>query len=91
MYFIVCYDIGNNKRRYRVAKSLQKYGYRVQHSVFEIYIRKDKEVKSLQKQLKKLMRNDDSIRFYYFPENARQRSKSLDNKTIAYFPSFIII
>lgn len=91
MYFIICYDISNHKRRYRVSKLLQYYGYRVQRSVFEIYIRRDKNLKKLQKQLKALMQKDDSIRFYHFPETARQRSKSLDNKKIAYFPSSIIL
>ncbi len=91
MYYIVCYDISNNKRRYRVQKLLKYYGIRVQHSVFEIYIRRDNELKTLQKKLKQLMIKTDSIRFYHFPENARQRSKSLDNKKIAYFPSVIII
>ncbi len=91
MYYIVCYDISNNKRRYRVQKLLKYYGIRVQHSVFEIYIRRDAELKTLQAKLKKLMKKGDSIRFYHFPETARQRSKSLDNKRIAYFPSAIII
>ncbi len=91
MYYIVCYDISSNKQRYRVGRNLQKYGCRVQRSVFEIYVRKDKELKELQKQLKKLMKKNDSIRFYHFPENARFRSKSLDNKSIAYFPSAVII
>lgn len=91
MYFIVCYDISNNKRRYRVNKQLQYYGTRVQRSVFEIYLRREKELKKLQKNLKKLMKGTDSIRFYHFPETARQRSKSLDNKKVAYFPSVIII
>lgn len=91
MYYIVCYDISSNKRRYRVGKYLQYYGHRVQRSVFEIYIRKEADLEQLQKRLKKLMKKSDSIRFYHFPENARQRSKSLDNKRIAYFPSSIII
>ncbi|MGY0399568.1 MAG: CRISPR-associated endonuclease Cas2 [Ostreibacterium sp.] len=91
MYYIVCYDISSHKRRYRVSKLLQHHGHRVQHSVFEIYIRRDSEFKTLKKQLKKQMGKDDSIRLYHFPENARRRSQSLDNKKIAYFPSTIII
>ena len=35
-YFVViCYDISDNKRRYRFAKLLERYGLRVQRSVFE--------------------------------------------------------
>lgn len=91
MYYIVCYDISSNKRRYRVSKHLQTYGQRVQRSVFEIYIRRERDLTSLIKKLKKLMQDDDRICFYHFPENARQRSKSLNNQKIAYFPSSIII
>lgn len=91
MYYIVCYDISSPKRRYRIGKLLQKHGSRVQRSVFEIYIRKEKELKKLKKGLKKQMQAKDSIRIYHFPENARPRSISLDNKSIAYFPAALII
>jgi len=33
--FLVCYDISNPKRLYRVAKTLEGYGSRLQFSVFE--------------------------------------------------------
>lgn len=91
MYYIVCYDISSAKRRYRVSKLLQRYGKRVQRSVFELYVCKESDYKSLKKALKKLMNKKDSIRVYHFPENARQRSVSLDNKRLAYFPSSIIM
>ena len=34
--FVVCYDVVNNKRRYKVASCLDGYGDRVQDSVFEL-------------------------------------------------------
>ncbi len=33
---LVAYDISNNKLRTRFAKTLGKYGYRLQYSIFEI-------------------------------------------------------
>ena len=33
--FLVCYDISHPKRLYRVAKTLEGYGSRLQFSVFE--------------------------------------------------------
>ena len=33
---IVSYDISNNKLRYRFSKFLEKYGRRLQYSVFEL-------------------------------------------------------
>ena len=36
--FIVCYDVADNKRRYKVAACLDGYGDRVQGSVFELRV-----------------------------------------------------
>ncbi len=36
--FVVCYDIADNKRRYKVAACLDGYGDRVQGSVFELRV-----------------------------------------------------
>ena len=36
--FVVCYDVANNKRRYKVAACLDGYGDRVQRSVFELSV-----------------------------------------------------
>lgn len=34
--FVVCYDVANSTRRYKVAACLDGYGDRVQDSVFEL-------------------------------------------------------
>ncbi|MCB1584514.1 MAG: CRISPR-associated endonuclease Cas2 [Xanthomonadales bacterium] len=39
--WIVCYDISNNKRRYRLDKLLSEYGMRIQFSVYETIVSKD--------------------------------------------------
>lgn len=36
MIYIVAYDIADNKRRLRVAKTLESWGYRIQESVFQL-------------------------------------------------------
>lgn len=36
MIYIVAYDISSNRRRTRVAKALQSWGYRIQKSVFQL-------------------------------------------------------
>ncbi|RLC91992.1 MAG: CRISPR-associated endonuclease Cas2 [Chloroflexi bacterium] len=35
MFIVVCYDIPDDRRRTRVGKTLEGFGYRVQKSVFE--------------------------------------------------------
>ena len=36
MIYIIAYDIADNKRRHRVAKTLESWGYRIQESVFQL-------------------------------------------------------
>lgn len=36
MIYIIAYDIADNKRRLRVAKTLESWGYRTQESVFQL-------------------------------------------------------
>lgn len=37
--YLVAYDIGDDRRRSRIAKRLQEYGDRVQYSVFVVDVR----------------------------------------------------
>ena len=36
MIYIIAYDIADNKRRLRVATTLESWGYRIQESVFQL-------------------------------------------------------
>ena len=36
MIYIIAYDIADNKRRLRVAKTLESWGYRIRESVFQL-------------------------------------------------------
>lgn len=36
MIYTIAYDIADNKRRLRVAKTLESWGYRIQESVFQL-------------------------------------------------------
>ena len=35
MFYVICYDIPDNRRRNQLAKELKGFGTRVQYSVFE--------------------------------------------------------
>jgi len=64
MFVVVCYDIPSNRRRNKVGKILEGFGTRVQKSVFEC----DPQLKHLQKlrqKLTKVLRDEDSVRYYY--------------------------
>ncbi|QDZ41596.1 CRISPR-associated endonuclease Cas2 (plasmid) [Euhalothece natronophila Z-M001] len=62
--YVVTYDIPCDKRRKKVAELLEGYGQRVQLSVFECCLEKQK-YEALKKRLQKLVKLDeDSVRFY---------------------------
>ena len=63
-FLVVSYDIRSNRRRYKVMKTLEGFGTRVQFSVFECKL-KPKEIDDLRKRLNKLCGHEDSIRFYF--------------------------
>jgi len=65
-FYLISYDISNDKRRNRVAKILVNVGTRVQYSVFEIIVNKLRLEKTLFKLKKVVNLDEDSIRLYHF-------------------------
>ena len=62
-FVVICYDIQNNKRRYRFSKFLEHYAIRVQRSVFEAEL-SPKTYKELVAGIDRFTNEDDSIRLY---------------------------
>jgi CRISPR-associated protein Cas2 len=69
MFVVVSYDIPDNKRRSRVAKVLEGYGYRVQKSVFECELSPELYEKMKKRLEKRIKPDQDSIRYYYLCQN----------------------
>lgn len=70
-FVIVSYDIKDNKRRVKAAKTLLDYGTRVQYSVFECILQ-DNALKKLTQKLQSIIKNDeDTVRFYTLCQNCR--------------------
>lgn len=75
MFYLICYDVVNDRRRYRVARLLERYGMRVQKSVFECVLTPDIR-EGLQKRLQRVIKpEEDQVRFY--PLSPRYRKKVL--------------
>lgn len=73
MFYIVSYDIKNNKRRLKIAKTLLDYGTRVQYSVFECNLN-DKQVQKLREIIDRLIdEQEDTVRIYGLCEACRGR------------------
>ena len=65
MFVIVSYDVPDNRRRSKIARTLQDFGgERVQLSIFECYLTARNRTR-LQERLTNLIQPDeDSVRFY---------------------------
>ena len=69
---MVCFDIVDDKIRYRVVKILLKYGQRVQKSVFECMLN-DADYLQMKNSLDKLIEiTQDSIRYYQLCANCEK-------------------
>jgi CRISPR-associated protein Cas2 len=64
LFYLICYDIPDDKRRKKIADLLEGYGKRVQYSVFECVLVKNKYEELQKRLLKCLKKEEDNIRFY---------------------------
>jgi len=79
MFYLIAYDISDTKKRNKVVKVLESYGYRVNYSVFELNL-KAKELESITNTLKEYIDTNDSIRVYSFSADTIAKSYELNPK-----------
>ena len=85
MFWIVCYDIVNNKRRRKVVKIMESYGQRAQYSVFECDI-SDREQMTLEGRLSQVIDEDeDDVRFYPLNQGDIKRVRTLGKHARLHF------
>ncbi len=66
MFCLICFDIVDDRKRYRVVKELKGVGVRVQKSVFESGDLKESRYLELKRRLEKIIDHEqDSVRFYF--------------------------
>ena len=63
VFVLIIYDIVDNKKRIKLSKYLQGYGFRIQKSAFEALLRVDKYNKMISG-LENYVTDDDNIRVY---------------------------
>ena len=74
MFYLVCFDIVDNRKRYRVVKILKKYGTRVQKSVFECPNLTEKQFLKLKHRIEdSIDATEDNVRYYYLSKNYIRR------------------
>jgi CRISPR-associated protein Cas2 len=65
MFYLVCFDIVDDRIRDKVGKVLKGYGYRVQKSVFECPDLTEHQFLRLKDKIEQLIDfNEDNVRYY---------------------------
>jgi len=62
---VVCFDVRDNKRLYRVARELGNFGARVQKSVFECHLNEEQLGELQQRLAKWIDAEEDQVRYYF--------------------------
>lgn len=80
MLILVTYDVSTIqktgvRRLRRVARACEDYGVRVQKSVFECQVGQTEWVRLKDRLLKEINPDEDSLRFYYLDETAKQKTE----------------
>ncbi|MFH1749163.1 MAG: CRISPR-associated endonuclease Cas2 [Planctomycetota bacterium] len=74
MWYVVCYDVRNDKRRAKIARLLDDHGNRVQYSVFELPV-KPADLDLLLSRLEGLIDpTTDSVYCYPLCDRCRQKT-----------------
>jgi CRISPR-associated protein Cas2 len=76
-FFLLTYDMRDDRRRNRIARLMESLGERVQGSVFEAYLTPDELQKIFTKSQKIMKLQEDSLRVYTICEACRPRLKTL--------------
>ena len=63
MFYVVSYDIPDDRKRDRVSKTLLDFGARVQYSVFECILN-GKLPEKMTAKLSRIISDEDSVRIY---------------------------
>ena len=91
MQYVVCYDIADDARRSRVARTLLDFGKRVQESVFVAHL--DGELaERMRERVMRLVDVDwDRVHVFALCEACGRRSEALGTAVVAEDPEWYIV
>ncbi len=89
-FFLVCFDIHDERRLRQVARELENFGTRVQKSVFECHL-DDHDITTLRKRLADIITPDeDSVRYYPLCGKDVKGILLYGPGTVTFDPDFVI-
>jgi len=91
MFYVISYDIPDDRRRLKLARLLEGYGERVQHSVFEAHL-DERGYADLRQRLARLIKaEEDNVRFYRLCADCRRSVETIGRVGVTPEPALKII
>ena len=90
-FYMLAYDMTDDKRRAKIARLMESFGERVQSSVFEAYLTRPELDKLLKKARKVLDEDNDSLRIYYLCQACRQKTHMEGKSQLTTPPGVMIL
>ena len=78
MFVVVSYDIVNDRRRNKIADTLENYGTRVQKSVFECILDHSRLARLVEEATKLLKEEEDTLRVYRICDSCLSKGKYME-------------
>ena len=91
LFYVVAYDIPDDKRRKKIADLLEGYGKRVQYSVFECLLTQAKYDELRLKLKKRVKLSEDSVRFYPLSRQNLNQVETWGGQPVTIPPSSTVI
>jgi CRISPR-associated protein Cas2 len=90
-FYVITYDIVDDRRRLKLAKYLESVGDRVQASVFEAYLTPVELDKMLKKAGKILDAEEDGLRVYFLCSACRGKVRTVGRGVVTPLPGVHIV
>jgi len=91
MYYLVCYDIADERRLQKVARTMLGFGERVQRSVFECELDEKQHAEMLQAVQRIMAPDEDSLRSYVLCNRCRQARQAFGIARVIEPPDVFIV
>ena len=90
-FYVIAYDIADNKRRAKIAREMEALGARVQGSVFEAWLTPAEFKKLTARAAKVLKAEEDSLRYYVICEACRAKIQTQGKAKTTSPPDLMIV
>jgi CRISPR-associated protein Cas2 len=91
MFYVISYDVPDDRRRQKIADVLEGFGTRVQKSVFEVHL-EPSHYADLRRRLERVMNpQEDNVRLYRLCEDCRKRVEAVGTVGVTPEPTLMIV